>query len=430
MKQKSLQQHTPRAALATVFLAVLIDLMGFGIILPLLPFYASVFGATAVQVGLLYSVYSFAQLIFSPIWGGLSDRFGRRPIMLMSTLGASIAYLVFGLAHTLGLLFISRLIAGIMGGNISTAQAYVTDVTTHEDRAKGMGLIGAAFGIGFVIGPAIGTLLIHPKFLELLNIVPRNEFALPGFFAASLSFISFLLVLFKLPETVKKKGMPPSSPPPIEMGGGLRWGVSIFTKTFWQFIIDMGKKSFFPLLLLSVFLITFAQASLYSSFPLFCKDRIHLSAEHVGMLFVYMGLIAIIIQGGLIRFLTRKFSEEKLFLVGSVMMVIGLALIPFAPSLNGLFLILGIMSIGGSLNGPTLNSLVSKEADPGKVGATMGTSQGIAALARVIGPTWGGFLYEIGFLLPFFLTACFLSLTVFVGLKLNQHLRHTTQTTV
>src|SRR3989338_1185273 len=225
MKQESMKKNS--SALLTVFLAVLIDLMGFGIILPLLPFYASVFGASAVQVGLLYSIYPFAQLIFSPIWGGLSDRIGRRPIMLLSTFGASIAYLIFGLAHTLWLLFLSRFLAGVMGGNISTAQAYVADVTTHEDRAKGMGLIGAAFGIGFVIGPALGALLIHPKFLEFFHILRQNEFALPGIFAALMSFSSFILVLFKLPETVK-----------VEANNGERIArTSIFGKTFWQSII-------------------------------------------------------------------------------------------------------------------------------------------------------------------------------------------------
>ena len=412
----------PRTALATVFLAVLIDLMGFGIVLPLLPFYAGTFNASAVQIGLLYSIYPFAQLIFSPIWGGLSDRFGRRPIMLMSTLGASLAYLIFGLAHTLSLLFISRLIAGVMGGNISTAQAYVADVTTHEDRAKGMGLIGAAFGIGFVIGPAIGALLIHPKFLNLLHIVPENEFALPGFFASILSFASFLLVLFKLPETVNKR----------EANTARVSRSSIFTSTFWRSIATMGRKSsdgkyLFPLLILSIFLISFAQASLYSSFPLFCKHELGQSADRVGMLFVYMGLIAVIIQGGLIKILTKKFGEKKLFLVGSILMAVGLVLIPFASSMNVLILFLGVMSVGGSLNGPTLNSLISKEADPSRLGATMGTSQGIASLGRVIGPTWGGFLYELWYRLPFLLTALFLSLTISVGFKLKRKPQHSSR---
>lgn len=405
-----------RTALLTVFLAVLIDLMGFGIVLPLLPFYASIFKASAVQIGLLYSTYSFAQLIFSPIWGSLSDKYGRRPIMLISTFGASFAYLLFGLAHTLWLLFLSRLIAGIMGGNISTAQAYVTDVTTHEDRAKGMGLIGAAFGIGFVIGPAVGALLIHPKFLALFHILQRNEFALPGFFASLLSLSSFLLVLFKLPETVKKE----------ENDNQRVVRQSIFTRTFWQSIIkEEGQtgKGLFPMLILSMFLLSFAQASLYSSFPLFCKHYLSLSAGQVGILFVYMGTIAIVIQGGLIKVLTKKFGEEKLFLTGSIMMALGFVLIPFSTSENLLVLFLGLLSVGGSLNGPTLTSLISKEADPAKVGATMGTSQGIASLGRVIGPTWGGFAYDLWYRLPFFTTAVFLSITISVGLKLKRRLQ-------
>ena len=411
--------HSHRAALLTVFLAVLIDLMGFGIVLPLLPFYASVFKASAVQIGLLYSTYSFAQLIFSPIWGSLSDRYGRRPIMLISTFGAALAYLLFGLAHALWLLFLSRLIAGIMGGNISTAQAYVADVTTHEDRAKGMGLIGAAFGIGFVIGPAIGALLIHPKFLELFHIGQRNEFALPGFFAALLSLSSFLLVWFKLPETVKSQ----------ENDNERVVRSSVFSKTFWREIANEKRKNangVFPMLLVSIFLLSFAQASLYSSFPLFCNHHLNLSAGHVGFLFVYMGTIAIIIQGGLIRILTKKFSEERLFLIGSIAMALGFASIPFATSQNALIFFLGLMSVGGSLNGPTLNSLISKEADPAKVGATMGTSQGIASLGRVIGPTWGGFAYDVWYYLPFLTTAALLSVTIPVGLKLTRRLQKST----
>src|SRR5574341_1291469 len=172
-----MKKSTP---LITVFLAVFIDLIGFGIVLPLLPFYASVFSATPVQIGLLYSIYSLAQLIFSPIWGGFSDRVGRRPIMLLSTLGASAAYLLFGFSHSFLLLFLSRLMAGVMGGNISTAQAYVADITTLADRAKGMGLIGAAFGIGFVLGPAISSLLIHPSFLKVFKIAEEYRYAKIG----------------------------------------------------------------------------------------------------------------------------------------------------------------------------------------------------------------------------------------------------------
>ncbi|MFN2374789.1 MAG: MFS transporter, partial [Cyclonatronaceae bacterium] len=201
-----------KGRLFTVFLVVLVDLIGFGIVLPLLPFYAGEFGANPVAIGLLYSVFSFAQLIFSPVWGSLSDRIGRRPVMLLSTFGAVIAYIIFGLAGSLAVLFLSRAVAGVMGGNIATAQAYIADVTTEKDRARGMGLIGAAFGIGFVMGPAIATGLIHPGFHDLMSStglvefaewMSANKFALPGFFAAGLSLLSFILVWFLLEETVE-----------------------------------------------------------------------------------------------------------------------------------------------------------------------------------------------------------------------------------
>ena len=402
-----------KPALATVFLAVLIDLMGFGIVLPLLPFYASLFKASPVAIGLLYSIYSFAQLIFSPIWGGLSDRVGRRPIMLMSTLGAAFAYLLFGLAHTLPLLFLSRLIAGIMGGNISTAQAYVADVTPPEKRAEGMGLIGAAFGIGFVLGPAIASVLIQPAFLNFFKIPVEHEYAIPGFFAAALSFTSFLLVLFKLPETVKS---------PVREKEGL-FKSSVFTKGFWISLTEpgaAGMKFLFPMLAGCVFLFSFAQSSLYSSFSLFCESELGLSAGKVGMLYAYLGLIAILIQGGLIRGLVRKFGEEKLFLAGSFLLVLGFAAIPLAGSFRFLVMALGLLGLGGGLTGPTLNSLISKEADPAKVGQAMGASQGMAALGRVIGPTWGGLLYDVLVWLPFALTALILSVTVLIGNKLQR----------
>lgn len=402
-----------KTALLTVFLAVLIDLMGFGIVLPLLPFYASTYHASAIQIGLLYSIYSFAQLIFSPIWGSFSDHFGRRPVMLISTFGAVIAYLLFGFAHTLSLLFISRLIAGVMGGNISTAQAYVADVTTHEDRARGMGLIGAAFGIGFILGPAISTVLIHPKFLDFFHITAANKYAIPGFFAAALSFSSFILVWLKLPETRKK----------VENQEFKIIKSGVFSKTFWKSILEERKNerdTIFFLLIFSIFLLSFAQSSLYSAFPLFCSELLRLSGEHVGILFVYMGMIAVIIQGGLLKRLNQRFKEENLFLAGNILLVLGFVLLPFAKSMNHLLIFLGLMSIGSSLNVPTLNSLISKQANPAKIGAVMGTSQGIASLGRVIGPAWGGFWFHLFYLLPFLITAALLSTTIYVGARLKK----------
>ena len=412
-----------KSALLTVFLVVLVDLMGFGIVLPLIPFYAAKFNASAVSIGLLYSIYSLAQLVFSPLWGRFSDRIGRRPIMLMSTFGAALAYLLFAFSNSLAVLFLSRLLAGIMGGNISTAQAYVADVTAPEERAKGMGLIGAAFGIGFTVGPAIATLLIHHQFHELLGdlgfshlsgLFAQNKYALPGLFAALLSFSSFLLVLFRLPETVKKNS---------ENDSSKIIKVSVFSKRFWQALTrenQSSKHRLLSLLMISVFLLSFAQSSLYSAFPLFCKTILGLSPEKVGMLFAVMGLIAVVIQGGLIRPLEKKFGEKRLFLAGNVIMIAGLALIPFASSEKMLTVFLSLMAIGGSLNGPTLNSLISKEADPAQIGATLGTSQGLSALGRVVGPAWGGALFSASFRSPFIATALISSLTVYFAWKLQE----------
>jgi len=409
-----------KSALATVFLVVVIDLLGFGIILPLLPFYAQEFAASAVMIGLLYSVYSFMQLIFSPIWGSWSDRIGRRPIMLLSTFGAVIAYIVFGLAESLGVLFFSRVIAGIMGGNISTAQAYIADVTDSANRARGMGLIGAAFGIGFVIGPATATALIHPTFHEMVANagftefaawMGENRYALPGFFAAFLSFCSFLMVLFKLPETVD------TSKPREKVFRR----PSVLTPKFWRLLKDQKGKSargYLIPLVIGFFLLSFGESSLYSAFPLFAESQLNMTAEQVGIQFFYIGIIAVIVQGFLIKSLTNTFSEEKLFMVGNILMVIGLGLIPFSTSMLTLAIFLGLMALGKSLNTPTITSLISKEASEDNVGAVMGASQGLSGLGRMIGPTWGGALFAVYFGLPFVATAIIVAATVWIAVGL------------
>lgn len=409
-----------KSALATVFLVVVIDLMGFGIVLPLLPFYAQEFQASAVTIGLLYSVYSFMQLIFSPIWGSLSDRIGRRPIMLLSTFGAVIAYIIFGLAESLTVLFISRIVAGVMGGNISTAQAYIADVTTTADRAKGMGLIGAAFGIGFVVGPATATLLIHESFHNFIAGIgftdfsawmSTNKYALPGFFASFLSFCSFLMVWFRLEETVdtSREHTTAARRP------------SVFSPTFWRRLsLQKGQnaRGFLIPLVIGFFLLSFGESSLYSAFPLFAEAELSMSAEQVGIQFFYIGIIVVIVQGFLIKPLTNRFSEERLFITGNVLMVSGLAMIPLATSMLTLALYLGLMALGKSLNTPTITSLISQEADEENVGAVMGTAQGLSGLGRMFGPTWGGALFAIYFGVPFVATAFVVAFTIWIGWRL------------
>ncbi len=309
-----------------------------------------------------------------------------------------------------------------MGGNISTAQAYVADITTKENRSKGMGMIGAAFGIGFVIGPALATGLISHGFHQIIanhgfpaigHWMDAHKYAVPGFFAAILSFCSNMLVIFKLPETVDTSAKKGSVDRPVRN--------SVFSKTFWKKLSNQtgtdARGLLFPLLI-AVFFLAFGQASLYSAFPLFSKDSLGLSIEQIGIQFFYIGLIAAIVQGGVVRQLVKYVKEEYIFLAGCILMPIGLGLIPLAGSMRMLSVYLGIMALGFSLNQPTMLSLVSQEAGERNVGAIMGTSQGIQGLGRVVGPVWGGFLYGISSGLPFYITAISLAVTIFIGFKL------------
>ncbi len=395
-----MKNKNPKAALLTVFLVVLVDLAGFGIVLPLMPFYAVQYNVSPLMIGVLYSIYSCAQLIFSPIWGSLSDRIGRRPVMLISTAGAALSYLLFAFSNSFLLLLSSRLFAGIMGGNISAAQAYIADVTEHKDRAKGMGLIGAAFGIGFVLGPAFSALVLH--FGEAWGL--KNPYIYPGILAAALSMLSFILVLTKLPETVVRGELPVVSEQKL----------SVLSISFWK-AFAQEHSALFRWMLLSALLIAIGHSSLYSAFPLFCRNQLSMDARQVGIQFVIMGVVAVIIQGGLMRVLVKRFSEKSLFITGSFFMALGMILIPFAKTTQMLGLYLGVMAMGGSLNGPTLTSLISKKADPSRMGQAMGISQGMSAMGRVIGPTWGGWLFLMSPQYPFWITAAIVSITFFIG---------------
>ncbi|KPP97077.1 MAG: major facilitator superfamily transporter [Bacteroidetes bacterium HLUCCA01] len=408
--------------LFTVFLVVLVDLIGFGIVLPLMPFYASEFGASPVMIGLLYSIYSVAQLIFSPIWGGWSDRIGRRPIMLLSTLGAAAAYILFGLAETFTLLLLSRLLAGVMGGNISTAQAYIADVTSPEDRARGMGLIGAAFGLGFVTGPVLATALIHPVIPEWFAAagldsfsawIQTHTYALPAFFAAVLSFLSFLLVYFKLEETVVDGA---------EVAKGAKDGV--FTRKYWKTLADTSSGStagkVLVLLMVSMFVLSFGQSSLYSAFPLYCEAVLNMDAGQVGIQFFWLGIITAVVQGGLIKPLTKVFREETLFLTGNILMATGLFLLGTATTTPQLTSYLALMAVGHSLNLPTITSLISQKADPRRMGTTIGATQGLSGLGRAIGPTWGGALFGLNVSIPFFFTGMVVLFTVWSAIVVRR----------
>lgn len=354
-----------RSPLLVIFITVFIDLIGFGIVIPVLPYYAegTKFAATPSQVGLLFASYSLMQLVFSPVLGRLSDKHGRRPILLISLLGTSLGFLILGFATTLTMLFIGRIIDGISGGNISTAQAYIADVTTKENRAKGMGLIGAAFGLGFVFGPAIG------------GILSRWGINVPFLFAGGLAFANAILLYFTLPETVTA-----DHPARVSAASGRGW----------RQLIDALRERRLALVLAIYFLGIVAFSILTASFSLFMMFRLGYDAFHNGWVFAFVGIISAAIQGGLIGKLVKRFGEPLLVIVGAILFSASLVAIPFVTPATGLVAILAlgaVTSIGQALSAPSLSSLASKTASAGEQGAVLGVMQSVSSLARAVGPS-------------------------------------------
>ncbi len=352
--------------LVIIFLTVFIDLLGFGIIIPLLPFYAERFGGSAATVGMLSVSFSLMQFVFMPIWGRLSDRYGRRPILLLGLFGSFGSYLLFGLAGSLPLLFVSRAFAGIAGATVSTAQAFIADTTTKENRAKGMGLVGAAFGLGFIFGPAIGGFL------------SRWGHAAPPFFASALSLANFVAAWFLLPESR------PAHVPLTERQLGSR--VAALRKAL--------TRPAMPMLLLVYFLVVAAFSGFETTFALFSERRHGFTEETIGYLFAYVGVVLALVQGGLVGRVVRRFGERRLVPPAILVLAAGLALIPIATSVPGLCVAIGVMSLGMGFNSPSLVSLISQASDPEDQGGILGVSQSLASLARIMGPAWGGLLFD------------------------------------
>jgi DHA1 family tetracycline resistance protein-like MFS transporter len=352
--------------LAIVFLTVFIDLLGFGIIIPLLPFYAERFGGSAETVALLSASFSAMQFVFMPIWGRLSDRIGRRPILLLGLFGSFASYLAFGLAGSLPLLFLSRMFAGIAGAPVSTAQAFIADTTTPENRAKGMGLIGAAFGLGFIFGPAIG------------GILSRWGHVVPPMFAALLSLLNFVAAWFLLPES-RPAHAPAAARPASSRLALLRQALT---------------RPTLPALLFIYVTVVAAFSGFETTFALFSERRFGFTQETIGYLFAYVGLVLTIVQGGLVGRTVRRFGERRLVPVALLMMALGLALIAFSRSVAELFVANGVLALGMGFNSPALTSLISRRSDPDNQGGILGVSQGLASLARIVGPAWGGFLFD------------------------------------
>jgi len=353
-----------RSPLLVIFITVFIDLVGFGIVIPVLPYYAenSRFGATPREVGLLFASYSLMQLVFSPVLGRLSDKHGRRPILLISLLGTCLGFLILGFATTLLMLFVGRIIDGISGGNISTAQAYIADVTTKENRAKGMGLIGAAFGLGFVFGPAIG------------GILSRWGINVPFLFAGGLAFANAILLYFTLPETVTR-----DHPARVSAASGRGWSQ----------LVEALRRPKLALVLVIYFLSIVAFSIMTTVFSLFMMFRLGYDPWHSGWIFAFVGVISAIVQGALIGRLVKRFGEAWLVICGGLLFSVSLFASPFVAPAIGLLGILSVgalSSIGNALAAPSLTSLASKTADAAEQGSVLGVMQSVASLARAVGP--------------------------------------------
>ena len=377
-----------KSPLVILFVTVFIDLIGFGIVLPLLPFYAEHFGANALLVGLLSTSFSLMQFLFAPVWGRLSDRLGRRPVILAGLLGSSLSYLTFALAQSLPILFLSRILAGIAGANISTAQAYIADSTPPEQRAKGMGLIGAAYGLGFTVGPAIGGLL------------SQYGYAAPGFFASALALANFGAAWWLLPESRNRSCQPQAE-------RGLNWQR-----------LRMGlQHPELGVFLILFFISTFAFANLEATFALMTARKFGFDARANGYLFAYIGVLITIVQGGLTGRLARQFGERRLISVGLFCMIFGLGLLPYSPGLKSLLLVLVVLIVGHGATNPSISSLISQAASTEDQGGILGVAQSLASLARILGPVWGGFTFDaFGFQYPYLTGSLFMAVAFSLSL--------------
>lgn len=355
-----------------IFLIVFIDLVGFGIVIPLLPFYGEHFQADPFTVSLLMATYSLGQFIAAPLWGRLSDRMGRKPILLISLVGSVISYTWLAYASSLMVLFAARAVGGLMAGNISTAFAYIADITTPENRAKGMGLIGAAFGLGFIAGPAIGGILAGPD--------PFNaDYTSPALAAALLSFTAFVLAIITLKESLSPELREELKNKPKK--GRMA-----------DFMETINRPGVGLLIALS-FLATFVFAGMETTFAMWSRRQFGWGPEQNGYLFAFIGIVAAILQGGAVGRLAKRFGEANLIVQGSVALAIGMAMIPFCTTVPALLVAMVIVAYGFSVINPSLNSLISLLTESTAQGTVMGAARSATTMARVVGPMWAGFLF-------------------------------------
>lgn len=352
------------------------DLLGFGLVIPILPTYATQLGASSFEVGLVMAVYALMNFVFSPFWGTMSDRLGRRPVIAFTVLITALGFLLLANAHSLALLFAARMLAGIGSANIAASQAYITDVTPPEGRAKALGMIGAAFGLGFIFGPPVGGFIKEQYGMDAV-----------GYTAMSLSLINLMLILILLPESLKEKD--PNN--------------KLELKPVTSAIKALRNERFRDLFI-TTFIYIMAFSMMQITVALLWEQHYGLNEAHIGYMFAFIGLSSAIVQGGLVGWLSRTFGEPKLMVIGSVLCGTGLLLTPFVPYAYFVPLAFIPMLLLAFANGcmmPSISSLLSRNATNKEQGQVLGMNQSFGSLARIAGPTAGGFLYGLHFTGPY-----------------------------
>ncbi|HEX2728436.1 MAG TPA: MFS transporter [Rubrobacteraceae bacterium] len=377
--------------LAFLFVTVFVDMIGYGIIVPLLPFYAKQYASGALLVGLLGSLYAAMQFACGPVLGGLSDRYGRRPVLLLCLLGASLAYLLLGLAASLAALILAVVLAGGASGTLATAQAYIADSTSREDRAKGLGLIGAAFGLGLMAGPMIGGLL------------SLYSLSAPAYAASGLAFANVIFGYLALPES-----LPPR----------LRRPVPIMLLNPVTQLAGVLRMTNIRALLAAVLLLNLSFAGLVSNFPLFSNVRFGWEAAENAFFFAFVGVCAVVTQGGLIGRLQPRFGEARLLIGGLTLMALNLALMAVVPAGFLLYPVVGLLALGAGLAIPSVTSIISNRTPEDMQGRLMGGIQAILSLALILGPTLAGLTFDrIAVPAPYLMGAALASMALSIAAR-------------
>lgn len=358
-----------KKALPILFIVMFLVMVGFGIIIPVLPFYAENIGASPTQLGLLMAVYSLMQLLFAPMWGRVSDRIGRKPVIMIGIFGLALSFFLMGISSSLWMLFAARIIGGILSAaNMPTVMAYAADITTPEERGKGMGVIGAATGLGFIFGPAIG------------GVFSKESLSMPFYIAGASSLFTFFLVLFVLKESLAPENRHGTHSEREPLRRAMRGPVSI-------------------LLVLQLF-ISLSLSGLEATFAYYGAKKAGLESVNLGYIFMIMGFASAIVQGGLVGRLTKKFSEGFVIQLGIAISAIGFGLILLTNNFATAAIFLTIFGIGNGMIRPGVSALLTKTSKSGHGSAT-GLLSSFDSLGRIAGPPLGGWLFSLAIGLPY-----------------------------